>query len=222
LPVLAVSQLDRLTTTFVFGVGGETWQVHETIEVCGGHVLSLTQASTHNTLGKQPLHLIEQVRISAERALENRCGYAFVPRYERIGPIGRRAAELLLYRPGGQRALLEVRRLVGVEPASLVPSGALITVSKNGIARGLERVAPGALFLHIEHGLDSPPDEADHACLLLAADQANTARNRSLLRAGRSDGSFEVFASQDRAGAGAFVIPDVESFAARNEVRTVI
>lgn len=226
LPPEAVAQLDLLTTTWrAETAGGASYQWQTTIEVAGAHLFTLGRAREHNRLGRQPVHVIEDVRLDAERALEDRCGFAFVPRYTRatVRADARERSEPL---PSGARLpivlpVVRVRRLIAATTAD-VPAApellARVSVSRAGVVRGLEHLPAGEVELALEHGDDDPPGGALDAALLLAADMADTSANPRLIRRGDDAGGFEVFYSND-AQRGAFDIPAVEAFCRRVERR---
>jgi hypothetical protein len=202
-----LEQPDQLAIDWSFPADGDTWQLTTLVDVAGGVLFDLAAARSHDKLAALPVHEIERARTEAEQQLEQRAGFAFVPRLAAVSAPGDGDTAVL--------PLVDVREFVGTRIGLNTVQAPTVTVSRAGVAYGLGALPAGhRRVLVVEHGLAEPPGGAEHAALLLAADIATGRRDPRLIRRGNDDGEFEVLYAHD-AAAGAFPIPEVEAFAQR-------
>ena len=155
--------LDRLTLTWTSATLG-TLTTH--IEVVGGFLFSVAQARARDLKADTfPTDALLLVRAAVERALEDACGVAFVPR----------AARATLSGPGERTILPEHRRIRRLVDATV--DGAALTAGELADVEVLDtdelyRPAGWPRGVHnitvaYEHGHDEPPGLVDQAALEL-------------------------------------------------------
>jgi hypothetical protein len=159
-------ELDVLTVAWTATVGGQSQVFTDIVEVVGGNLFTIAQAralSPLNDTTKYPTAAIVDARTMVESSLEDACGVAFVPRYDRRVFSGWGTSTLLL--PPRTRRIRSVS-VAGVPlgaPAVstmlLMPTGELYYPSAFG--RGVAN-----LEIAFEHGYDYPPPRVSQAALL--------------------------------------------------------
>lgn len=158
--------LDRLTVGWTATFSGQSQTFSEVVEVAGGVLFTLAQARALKPLDNTtdyPTARIVEARTMVETALEDACGVAFVPRYERRLVSG-----------NGRSVLMLVPRLRAIRSVSI--DDADIGVTATGTIRVLPTgeayypawwdVGIGNLSVAFEHGHDYPPPRVSQAALL--------------------------------------------------------
>jgi hypothetical protein len=164
------AELDVLSVAWTATVGGQSQVFTDVVEVAGGVLFTLAQARALQPLNNTTTYttaMVVDARTMVETSLENACGVAFVPRYERRMFSGDGARSLML--PPRTRAIRSVTvDDVAVDAAGLatmrfLPTGELYYPSRwvSGI---------GNLEIAFEHGYDYPPPMATQAALTWAKD----------------------------------------------------
>jgi hypothetical protein len=142
------------------------------VEVVGGflfNTLDARAAAPLNDTTKYPQARLEAMRIRVEQALEEACGVAFVPRYERERITEHtpwRTHDLQLRWPKVRAirdATLNGTALTSTELAEVVPAGSFFYYSAGWGASGRSDIWVG-----YEHGYDFTPARVSQAAILLA------------------------------------------------------
>jgi hypothetical protein len=213
--------LDRLTVRWTSNLGTVTTYV----EVAGGFLFSTAEALADSELDGKDAADIAAARTKAERKLEQLCGVAFVPRYEReriTGSVRVNAWNLQLKWSNVRSirsASVAGTALTAAELLTVVPNGGWLYYPA-GWATGAWG-AVGDITVSYEHGLDSPPPDGDRACLRLAKHYLTdwTADDRAL-RLDTEAGSY-VMAVAGRGGSHVG-IPEVDEFINDNRALRVV
>ena len=203
----------RLTVTAANGASAEVL-----VEVVGGFLFSLADA-------RKPGHLEDAVeypdadvraaRLLAERALEDACGCAFVPRYARevLDGTGAPGDDLLVSAP-----FVRAVRSVAVngtawasgDVSAVVPQDHGALYSPSGFIAGRFAVA-----VEYEHGMEYPPGEVALAALRLAewalVDSPVDPRASAITN---PDGTYQLLVTAGMRGA-VFSVPEANAVVQR-------
>jgi hypothetical protein len=194
--------LDRLTATWTSGTLGTLTTV---VEVVGDFLFTINEA--HNAgLSTFTDDQIAGARTRVEQAIEDACGVAFVPRYDRATLNGDGTNLLRLGRPYLRRIRWASTVISGVT-TTLVPADlSVLSVSTAGFVSGYTwPTGYGSVLVGFEHGMDRPPEPVraaalDYARFLLTQDTSIDSRAERLVT---DDGTL-VF------GSGATGLPSVD------------
>jgi hypothetical protein len=166
--------LDRLTVGWTATFGNQLQTVNRTVEVAGDFLFAIIEAQAiklgNTTLGSQfTVAKIVEMRTLVEMALEDACGVAFVPRYERerVSADGYHLRvkwpKVRAVRSASHTATdgTTITALTSTELASVVgtPGGLYYP---NRWTTGWSNMTVG-----YEHGYDTPPPRISRAGLLL-------------------------------------------------------
>lgn len=147
--------LDRLTATWTITLSGHVQTLTTRYEVVGGFLVPAPDLRADSALSDEsqfPDDKLLSLRTTAERALEDACRVAFVPRYEHETVIDQ----------GGRWLPVRWRRVRSVR--SLTQNGTSLSVSGVTVAGGAVQWAGGSyeeqdITIGYEHGHDFPPPE---------------------------------------------------------------
>jgi hypothetical protein len=164
-PLMTVD-LDRWTVGWTATVGGQSQTFTEIVEVAGGVLFTLAQARAMLPLNNTVTYtsaMVLEARTMVESALEDACGVAFVPRYDRRVFSGSGRTTMLL--PPRTRAIRLVSDdgtdigISGLASMRFLPTGELYYPS-------VWSWGYGNLEIAFEHGYDYPPPRVSQAALL--------------------------------------------------------
>lgn len=150
------ADLDRLSVVWTGTVSGIV-QRHETwVDIVGAHYLTVPQIRAEpglSDLTRFPLARVLDVRDAVSDLVEDYCGVAFVPRYEREAHVGTGSERLIVRRLHGRTV-----RAVTVSGATQDATG--FTIDDHGVVTWMSGVftAGAAVVVAYEHGLDAPPE----------------------------------------------------------------
>lgn len=156
-------QLDRLKVTWG-GTAGSLVQSYVTeLEVVGAHHVSITELREESGLDNTttvPLHRIRRVRDSLANRIEDACGVAFVPRYERdvLCGNGRSILSLSHPRPITLIAVTVDGTSVSTSNFSLHDQG---LIEYEGTAFPTSSTGPNVVVTY-EHGFPACPEDIRH------------------------------------------------------------
>jgi hypothetical protein len=197
------AQLDRLTVSWASGTLGTLTTI---VEVAGDFLFTINDARAAGLAAVDfDDDQVAATRVRVEQALEDTCGLAFVPRYDRavIFPRG-------MWLRVGRPYLRRVRwasTLVGGITTTLAPSSiTALQINPSGFIGGYAwPYRYGTVTIGYEHGMDRPPEPVKAAALeyarfLLTQDQSIDSRAERLVT---DDGTL-IF------GGGATGIPAVD------------
>jgi hypothetical protein len=155
------ANLDLLTVTWTAEFGGSEQTYTDTVEIVGGFLFTVAQAKALSGLASKTTQQIIDARTLVETALEDACGVAFVPRYQResLSGLGFTQAILSMPRVTAVRSLT-LNGAVVTDAASVVPSGSGAIHYPAGFTRGF-----GNYEVAYEHGWPSPPPRVSQAAL---------------------------------------------------------
>jgi len=165
---LMTAELDRWTVKWTATVDGQSQTFTEIVEVAGGVLFTVAQARALkplNDTAKYSTADILDARTMVETALEDACGVAFVPRYDRRVFSGSGKTTMLL--PPRTRVIRSVSNdgvavgVSGLESMRFLPTGELYYPS-------VWTWGYGNLEIAFEHGHDFPPPRVVQAALLYA------------------------------------------------------
>lgn len=193
------AQLDWLTVTRVATIGGQPQTYTDRVEVAGGFLFSIAEA-TSVAPGATP-NEVTRVRTRVEQDIEAAVGYAFVPRYSRATFNGNGNRTLRLAKPF-------VRRIRSVTVAGVALTAADVAALGSSSEIFVTGYGYGAATVGYEHGLDGPEEPVraaalDYARFLLTQDTSIDSRAERLVT---DDGTL-IFA-----GGGSTPVPSVNQF----------
>ena len=205
LPASAV--LDAWTVDWSGSIGGVTVVNRDTVEVVGGFLFGLDEATSELQLQGKPLvttQILAAKRNEVEQECELRiCRRAFVPRYARevLDPTLSERLPLANSEP-------RVVRSVTVDGVAWTPTQlATITLVSSGVLRlpaGVLWVSqPDGIVVEYEHGLDFPPEDIRSAAITRLQSKLN-------LRSSGIPSRAQSFTPGD-GGTYRLVLPDRES-----------
>jgi hypothetical protein len=154
--------LDTLTVRWVSATLGT---VTTTVEVVGGFLFTVAEARKLRPLDNTttyPTADIVAMRTTVEEAIEDACGVAFVPRYDRYDGIG--DSVLRLPRSYVRRVRWATSNATALTAGDL--SNLLIRAGQ--FVNGYSWTRDAAVSVGFEHGMDRPPERVRRAALLLA------------------------------------------------------
>jgi hypothetical protein len=196
------AQLDQLTATWTSADLGTLTTV---VEVVGDFLFTINEAHTAG-LASYTDDQIAGARTRVEQALEDACGAAFVPRYDRATLNGDGTTVLRLTRPYLRRVRWASTVTAGVTTALLTTDLSALSLSAAGFVSGYTwPTGYGNVLVGFEHGMDRPPEPVraaalDYARFLLTQDSSIDSRAERLVT---DDGTL-VF------GGGATGLPSVD------------
>jgi hypothetical protein len=172
------ASLDRLTATWTSPTLGTLTTV---IEVVGDFLFTINEA--HNAgLASYSDDQIAGARTRVEQAIEDACGLAFVPRYDRAMLNGDGTTLLRLGRPFLRRVRWASTVTAGVTTALLTTDLSMLSISTAGFVSGYTWPSGyGNVLVGFEHGMDRPPETVraaalDYARFLLTQDTSIDSR----------------------------------------------
>lgn len=160
------SQLDRLKVTWT-GTAGSLAQTYTTeLEVVGAHYATIPEIRDEQGLdntSSYPLHLIRRVRDAWANRVEDACGVAFVPRYERDVLCGDGTSVLALshIRPLSLIAVTVDGTSVSTSNFTLHDSG---MIEYEGSTFPISSTGPNVVVTY-EHGFPNCPEDIHHEVL---------------------------------------------------------
>jgi hypothetical protein len=218
------STVDLLDVEWVGSVGGATVTLIDRVEIVGGFLFGLAEARASDASLSDPVRytsaMLASKRIEVEQECERICGWAFVPRFDRITASGTGTSFLTLpvQRLRTLRAL-STRTQPGT--TTVVTPFTDIAVEPGGrIVRydgGIFPAGTSNIVIEIEHGWDQPPEDLKDKAMY---------RLRSLLNLTRSGVPDRVSSYSTPDGAvyrvtlpsrGTTGIPEVDAVYARRE-----
>jgi hypothetical protein len=196
--------LDRLTAYWTVTYAGQPQTQTTVHEIVGDHLFTLAEATARGLTN--PTDDIAQTRTRVEQAIEDACGLAFVPRYDRATLSGDGTTLLRLGQPFLRRIRWASTVAQGVTTALLPTDLSVLSISPAGFVAGYTWPAGyGTVQIGFEHGMDRPPEPVraaalDYARFLLTQDTSIDSRAERLVT---DDGTL-VF------GGGATGLPSVD------------
>lgn len=193
--------LDRLTAYWTVTLSGQVQTLKTRHEIAGEFLVSAAALRADSALEDQaayPDKVLTALRAKAERALEQACGVAFVPRYEYER----------VYAPEGDWLPVRWRRVRAVRTLD----GAASTASlRGGAIRWTSSYDAADVTIGYEHGHDFPPPETDRVVGRLVRHYAiDSPLDDRALRLDADNGSW-VMATPGQRGQH-FGIPEVDAF----------
>jgi hypothetical protein len=216
--------LDLLDVSWVGIVGGATVTLTDRVEIVGGFLFGLAEARGSDSSLSDPLRYttadLADKRLAVEIEAERICGWAFVPRFERLTLSGDGTTELTL--PFQKlRAVRAISTTVQPGLPVVVTPLTYVAVEPNGrITRydgGIFPVGTANVIVEFEHGWDYPPEDLKDKAMY---------RLRSLLNLTRSGVPDRVSSYSTPDGAvyritlptrGSTGIPEVDAVYQRHE-----
>jgi hypothetical protein len=156
--------LDRLTVTWTSTLKGTLTSI---VEVVGGFLFSISDfralGTAYANTTNYPTTTVVDMRTTVEQALEDACGVAFVPRYERETVNGTYSTLLPV-------KWARVRTLRDVTVDDVAGTVADYVALREGMLYGTSYWARGYgnVTVGYEHGHDTPPMRIKRAALILA------------------------------------------------------
>lgn len=205
----AQANLDILTVAWTGTWGGvaSTPAVH-TVEIVGGHYLSIRDLRTTNNLGdtaKFPTEKLEQARMWFEHRVEDYVGIAFVPRYRRDTLDGSGTRTLTLSRWPLRRLLsVTVDGVTQTTTTWAKPTTAVLDQVTGTFTLGAQNVV-----VAYEYGLDAPPQQLRDAAKTAIRD--HLLGNYSGPRAFLEQGEFGIVRLSQPGPDRPFGIPEVDA-----------
>lgn len=197
--------LDTLRLTWSAVSGGSTEAFVDTVEVAGDSLFSIAELRPYVPAATTDAQ-IAAIRTRVEQAIEDACGLAFVPRYDRATLNGDGTTMLRLGRPFLRRVRWMSTVVAGVTTVLLPTDLSVLSISPAGFVAGYTWPRGyGSVQAGFEHGMDRPPEPVraaalDYARFLLTQDTSIDSRAERLVT---DDGTL-VFA-----GSGATPVPTV-------------
>lgn len=161
------SQVDRLKVTWS-GTAGSLAQVYvQTVEVVGGHYVTIPELRGEQGLDdtvKYPLALLRRVRDAWADRIEDACGIAFVPRYERdvVSGDGTSFLALSRIRPTSLLSVTIDGTSQTLSGFSLHPEG---VIEYEGTSFPYPSGSGPNVVVAYEHGFPSCPEDIRHEVL---------------------------------------------------------
>lgn len=160
------ADLDILDVSWVGSVGGATVTLTDRVEIVGGFLFGLAEARGSDSSLSDPLRYttadLADKRLAVELECERICGWAFVPRFDRLVLSGDGSNALTLpvqrlravraisttYQPGVSTAVSPLTHIAAE------PSGRIVRYDG-----GIFPVGTGNVVVELEHGHDYPPED---------------------------------------------------------------
>lgn len=160
------ADLDRVEVRWTADFGGVPQTVTTEVEIAGGVLFTIPEARRDQTLSdaaKFPADRIVEARTAAERALEDACGVALLPRYEYETVLDAGGD----YLPVKWAKVRTVRSLSSggssLSTPDLVVGGSIYWGQGSD-----DSYPPNNVTIGYEHGLDRPPGETSRVAVRLA------------------------------------------------------
>jgi hypothetical protein len=172
------ASLDRLT---VLWTSASLGTLDSTVEIVGDFLFATAELDPLVPAATTDAE-IQAARTRVEQALEDACGVAFVPRYDRATVLGDGSSLLRVGRPYLRRVRWASTSTLGLTTALTTTDIAALTAVPYGFVTGGYRWTTGSLVtVGFEHGMDRPPEPAraaalDYARFLLTQDQSIDSR----------------------------------------------
>jgi hypothetical protein len=172
------ANLDRLT---VLWTSASLGTLDSTVEIVGDFLFATAELDPLVPAATTDPE-IQAARTRVEQALEDACGVAFVPRYDRATVLGDGSSLLRVGRPYLRRVRWASTSTLGLTTALTTTDIAALTAVPYGFVTGGYRWTSGALVtVGFEHGMDRPPEPVrDYARFLLTQDQSIDSRAERL------------------------------------------
>jgi hypothetical protein len=174
--------LDRWTAYWTTTVNGQPRVDTTTHEVVGGFLFALAELSGTGATDAQ----LQATRTTVEQAIEDACGCAFVPRYDRATLSGDGTTLLRVGRPFLRRVRWASTSTLGITTPLTTTDVAGLTAVPYGFVTGGYRWMAGSLVtVGYEFGMDRPPEPVraaalDYARFLLTQDTSIDSRAERL------------------------------------------
>jgi len=218
------ASLDHVDVSWVGDVGGAVVTLTDRVEIVGGFLFGLAEARGSDSSLSDPLRYttadLADKRMAVEIECERICGWAFVPRFDRLVLSGDGTSTIVLPRQK-VRAVRAISTTVQPGTPMVVTPLTHIAVEPGGrVVRydgGIFPVGTANVVMEIEHGWDYPPEDLKDKAMY---------RLRSLLNLTRSgvpdrvssystpDGAIYRITLPSRGSTG---IPEVDAVYARHE-----
>jgi hypothetical protein len=210
--------LDTWRVDWFATFGGQAQTFREYVEVAGGVLCTLIDlAALFPTATDAELG---DIRTDAERALEDECGQAFVPRYARETLDGD-GSVLVLKNPNVRAIRSASYTYGGVVTALTTPQLGYLAFNPSGILTGYSwPCGTGNVTVAYEHGRDYAPPGAKPAVLAAAQEIHGTSTGDGRVIRREADGQAVTYASAS--SSGGFLDPALRAFVARNSLRAGI
>jgi hypothetical protein len=184
-PTSATWQLDHLNVAWTGSFGGATVTLTDRVEVVGGFLFGLAEARSSDASladqGRYSTQTLADKRVEVEQECERICGWAFVPRFNRVVLRGDGSDVITLPHQKIRRLRAVTTRVIAGEAYTAVAALTDLAVTEGGIITrydgGVFPYGTGSTIVEYEHGWDYPPEDLKEAAMYRLRSRLNMTRS---------------------------------------------